>query len=417
VPASKSHTNRALLLAALSNRPVRILDPLDCDDADSLISCLNTSGIGLRPAPGGLVSAPGPPPESVVTLDVRDSGTACRFLVAFAAARPGLEAVITGSPRLRERPIGPLVDALRRLGAEIRFLGREGFPPVGVRGRRLLGGVVQVASGESSQFASALLLAAVGFGAPLTVSLSGNSVSGAYLDLTVEMLAEAGIRAERSADQVRVSPGEISTEKIEIPGDCSSAVSLAAAVARVGGSLTLENLPWPSRQADAAALELLGRMGLDLELRDRGVRVSGLAVTPVNADASGFPDAVPVLCAVAAGLEGESVFSGVAHLRLKESDRLDAIGQIVKRAGARAFESEGMLRVVGPCRASGDPPIFPTRGDHRIVMAAAILSLASGGFVEDPGAVSKSYPGFFRDLFRDIFPSQVFENDTMPFLR
>ena len=354
---------------------------------------------------GGLVSRPGPAPGSPQKLDVRESGTACRFLVAFAAGRPGLEAVVTGSSRLCERPIGPLVDALRRLGAEIRYLGAEGYPPVEIRGRTLEGGTVAVDSGESSQFASALLLSAVGFSAPLTVTISGTPVSGAYLDLTLEMLAEAGVRVERDDREARVWPGEISTAELEIPGDCSSAVSLAAAVATRGGHLELENLRWPSRQADAAALELLGRMGLEISPFGRSVRVSGRATTPAIADASGFPDAVPVLCAVAAGLEGESVFSGISHLRLKESDRLEAIARVVEAAGARATVSDGGLEVAGPARPASDLPLFPTRGDHRIVMAATILCLSAGGLVEEPRSVSKSYPGFFCDLFRDILSS------------
>jgi 3-phosphoshikimate 1-carboxyvinyltransferase len=399
LPGSKSHTNRALLLAALAEGPVRICGALDCDDADSLSGCLSAAGRSVVRDGSDLIVAAGPPPSSLVTLDVRDSGTACRFLAAFASVSPGLAVRLTGSARLCERPIGPLVEALSRLGGEVSYLGREGFPPLLIRGRRLEGGEAEVDASLSSQFASALLLCAARMRLGLRLRLSGKEVSRAYVATTLEMMAAVGLVVRHAGPVIEVEPGPVRAGLIEVPGDYSSAASLAGAVAVAGGELDLENLEWPSVQADAAAFSVLQAMGVSIAPHAGGIRVAGPAVAPVRVDASSFPDAVPVLSAVASRIPGESVFSGVGHLRIKESDRIEAIVGLVSAAGASAVEDSGELRIHGSAERKAVTPAFRTHADHRIVMAATLLSLSLGGLVEDPRAVEKSYPGFFRDLF------------------
>ncbi len=404
VPGSKSHTNRALLLASLASGPVRVRGALQCGDADSLLACLAAAGASIERGPSEILVTPGRSPASSVVFDVRDSGTACRFLAASASASPGLTVTLTGSSRLCERPIGPLVDALRKLGAEIAYLGREGFPPLAIRGRYLDGGEAAVDASASSQFASAILLAAPRMRGGVRLRLDGREVSRAYLDTTLEALSSAGVRWTRAGPAIEVQPGPIRVDEIAIPGDFSSAVPLAGAVAVRGGEMELANLSWPSSQADAAAFAVLEKMGVAIAPALDSLRVSGKATRPVAVDAAGFPDAVPVLCAIASGLSGESVFSGVEHLRLKESDRIEAIRDMLAATGAASSAEGGEIRVGG---AAADPlsePVFPTRADHRIVMASTLLCLERGGFVEDPGSVGKSYPGFFRDLFRCILP-------------
>ena len=399
VPPSKSFTNRALVLAALAPHPVSIRRPLDCDDADSLVAALCAAGIRIRREGDDLVVEPGDPPKTEAVLDVRDSGTACRFLAAVAAATPGLRAVLTGSPRLCERPIGALVEALRAIGGDISYAGRDGFPPLAIRGRELEGGPVEVAASESSQFASALLLAAPRFRRGIDLGLSGAAVSRAYLDTTREALAAAGIDASGGGGRFRVPPGSaVRSEILTVPGDWSSGAALAAAVAVAGGSLRIEHLPWPSSQADARALDVLKEMGVAAEPEPSAVTVSGRAKRPVRVDAADFPDAVPVLAAAAARVDGESAFSGIAHLRLKESDRIAALEDLFRAAGIRARSSEDALSVAGG-GGGRSAALLPTRADHRIVMAATLLAFAAGGFVESPRAVDKSYPGFFRDVF------------------
>jgi 3-phosphoshikimate 1-carboxyvinyltransferase len=264
------------------------------------------------------------------------------------------------------------------------------------------GGDVAVDASTSSQFASAILLAAPRMRGGVRLRLEGKKVSRAYVETTLETLSRAGVAWRIRDSTIEVEPGPIRAEEIGIPGDFSSAVSLAGAVAIRGGELELQNLAWPSAQADAAAFSVLEKMGVSIASAEEGIRVSGRAALPASADASGFPDAVPVLCAVASRISGESVFSGVEHLRIKESDRIEAIREMLAAGGAASAANGGEIRVRGATGPSGAVPVFPTRADHRIVMASTLLCLERGGFVENPGSVAKSYPGFFRDLFRDI---------------
>jgi 3-phosphoshikimate 1-carboxyvinyltransferase len=397
-PPSKSHTNRALILAAAASREMLVRGPLECDDTDAMRGALEAAGARFRHDSAGLRVLPGPPPAGAIEMDVRESGTACRFLAAFAAVCPGAEVRLGGAPRLCERPVGPLVDALRALGADIRYLGREGHPPLAIRGRELEGGRLEVDSRDSSQFASALLLAAPRMRRGLELRVPAPSVSRAYLEVTCEILGAAGVAARADASGIRVEPGPASAAEIAVPGDASSAFALAGAVAASGGEIRIGNFPWPSAQADARAFASLEAMGVEVDAGEGELRVAGRARRPVAADAEDFPDAVPVLAAVAARVEGDSRISGIAHLRLKESDRIGALVDLIRAAGAQAQEEPAAIRIRGPA-ASGEAPTFPTRSDHRIVMAAAVLALERGGFVESPASVSKSYPGFFRDLF------------------
>jgi 3-phosphoshikimate 1-carboxyvinyltransferase len=401
VPASKSVTNRAMLLAALSPRPFSILGPLECDDADSMRAALSAAGVSFERTPRGWLASAGATPRGEIVLDVRDSGTACRFLAAYAATTSGGEFLLTGSERLRQRPIGGLVEALRGLGAQIVYAGEEGAPPLRIRGRALSGGEVAVEAGQSSQFASALLLVSTRLPGGLRLRLEGPPVSEAYLAATVEALSSVGIEVRQSEREFEIGPGAgFRRFEVEIPGDYSSALPLAAAAAVAGGQIDLEGLEWPSTQADAGAFRVLEEMGCSVAARSDSVRVSGRAVRPTAASATGFPDAVPALCAVAAHVGGESVFSGVEHLKIKESDRIAAILDLLAAAGRTGRYESGALRVFGGPPARLAPPVLPTRGDHRIVMAAALLSLRRGGLVENPRAVGKSYPGFLDDLYR-----------------
>jgi 3-phosphoshikimate 1-carboxyvinyltransferase len=399
VPPSKSFTNRALVLASLAAHPVAIRHPLACDDADSLIAALSAAGTRIRRDAENVLVDSGRPPSGEAVLDVRDSGTACRFLAALASATPGLRALLTGSDRLRERPIGGLVEALRAIGADVSYAQREGFPPLAIRGKELEGGRVDVAASESSQFASALLLAAPRFRRGIDLGLAGPPVSRAYLETTLEALAAAGIAASLEGGRFRVPAGaSVEADVLDVPGDWSSGASLAAAVAVAGGSLRIERLPWPSTQADARALEVLQQMGVTAETEPFAVTVAGRAQSPVRVDAADFPDAVPVLSAVAARVEGESAFRGIAHLKIKESDRIAALEDLLRAAGIRCASSDDALSVTGGGRVPG-PAFLPTRADHRIVMAATLLAFPAGGFVESPRSIEKSYPGFFRDVF------------------
>ncbi|MEO8432743.1 MAG: 3-phosphoshikimate 1-carboxyvinyltransferase [Acidobacteriota bacterium] len=398
VPPSKSATNRALVLAALSRTPVQVIDPLDAEDPRALLACLETMGARVSRVSGG-ISLHGPLSggRDVAVLDAKDSGTAARFLLAVAAATGG-EFRVTGSKRLCERPMGELFSALRSLGAGIREEGASGCLPVLVSGGKLSGGSVAVDASRSSQFLSALMLAGAA-GVDIEVRASGPVASAPYAALTAETLRAFGHGVD-GAGPWRVSRGVRSPERYEIPGDFSSAIPLLAAVGAAGGDILLEGLTWPSPEADAGAVPVLEKMGVRISAERGGLaaRADSRAVAAVQVVAADFPDAVPALAALAVFAPGESRFDGIAHLRFKESDRLASLADILGRAGALASAEGGALVVRGGLagRASASLPTFR---DHRMAMAAGVLAVGRPGVrIEDPDCVGKSYPGFFRDL-------------------
>ncbi|PYQ64173.1 MAG: 3-phosphoshikimate 1-carboxyvinyltransferase [Acidobacteria bacterium] len=403
-PPSKSATNRALVLAALSSEEVELVRPLDSDDTRALARCLEAMGAVVRPTAAGL-AVKGPlgrqgTTEEVV-LDAEASGTAARFLAPLACAFPG-RYVLTGSPRLRERPMSELLAALRVLGADVEERGAEGFLPLSIRGGNLRRASIEVDASRSSQFLSALLLAAVAVDGGLSVRPSGRVVSAPYAETTLAILREFGHSVRRGASgEIRVERGSASPGSWEVPGDWSSSLPFFAAAGICGGDVSVIGLSWPSPDADALALDAIESMGVEAERETGAIRARAhpRSLRPVSIDAADFPDAVPVLTALAAFAEGESRFAGIGHLRVKESDRIAALAALAQAAGATALDRPGELSIAGPPRPAAAPARLPTFEDHRLAMAAALLSLGvPGALIENPDCVAKSYPGFFRDL-------------------
>jgi 3-phosphoshikimate 1-carboxyvinyltransferase len=402
-PPSKSATNRALVLAALSSEPVELVAPLDSEDTRSLAACLEAMGAKVAATPRGL-SVGGPlgrsPGGAEILLDAGASGTAARFLAAVAAAVPGRYR-LTGAPRLRERPMAELVRALRSRGASIEASAGE-FLPLVIEGGTLQPGVVEVDATRSSQFVSALLLAGVAVEGGLSVLPKGAAVSAPYVETTIETLAAFGHGARRDAGgAITVSRGSGSPRSFPVPGDWSSALNFLAAAGIAGGEVELTGLSWPSPDADARAVAVVQAMGVSAGRLGSSFRARGPSgpLRPVSVSARDFPDAVPALAALAAHAEGESRFRDVAHLANKESDRLAALARILEAAGASARAGMDELVVVGPRRPLPGVPRLPTFDDHRMAMAAALLSLRSpGALIENPRCVAKSYPTFFGDL-------------------
>ena len=406
-PPSKSATNRAFLLAAMSESPVEIEGPLESGDTRALARCLVAMGATLQDSPRGL-SVGGPlagPSGSEVVLDAGESGTAARFLIALATATPG-HFVLTGSRRLRERPVGELVAALRAAGAEIEASGAPDRLPLKIRGASLRGARVVVDASRSSQFLSALLLAAPAVPGGLEVEVSSSMVASApYVATTLDCLRAFGheVSAEPRRYRFRVARGRAPVAKYEVPGDYSSALPLLASAGMAGGRVTVSGLRWPSADADAVAVAVLDRMGVEVRGDPGGVTASARRgrLEPARVAATDFPDAVPTLAALAALASGESRFDGIAHLRWKESDRIETLAALLTEAGADARARDNCLVVAGPARfrPGGSPRRLATSGDHRMVMSGALLSLAIPDLlIENPGCVAKSYPRFFRDL-------------------
>jgi 3-phosphoshikimate 1-carboxyvinyltransferase len=402
VPASKSATNRALVLAGLSESEVEIVRPLESADTGSLRRCLEAMRVSIRQTLDGL-AVRGPLKgrgDELVTLDAGDSGTAARFLAAAAAATPG-RFLLTGSLRLRQRPIEELVTALNSAGAAINYTDAAGFLPLEIEGGRLRSGLMEVDASRSSQFVSALLLAGVAVEGGLEVRPKGPIASAPYVRTTLESLSAFGHRVS-AGPVLRSARGPASIARYTPSGDYSSGLALLAAVGAASGTVLVQGLAWPSHDADAQALPALESLGLQLRRASGGILASSHPGQHAGADivATDFPDAVPALAALAAFAEGESRFRGIGHLRYKESDRIAALAELLTLAGAPAEAEVDALVVRGPVREkAGGAVHLPTFDDHRIAMAAAILSLRVPGLlIENPGCVAKSYPAFFQDL-------------------
>ena len=322
-------------------------------------------------------------------VDVGNAGTVARFVTAAATTRAG-SVDVDGDPRMRERPIGPLLDALRALGADVagdRF-------PLTVRGTGALpGGEVTLDASTSSQLVSALLLAAPHTERGVVVRHSGPPVpSRPHLDMTVAMLREFGADVAAEGDVWEVGPGDLRARDVAVEPDLSGAAPFLAAAAVTGGAVRVAGWPAGTTQPGAAIPGLLAAMGCSFDLDDSGLTLRGSRLTGVDADLRDCPEAAPVLAAVACVADGPTTLRGIAHLRLQETDRLAALATELSALGATVTETDDGLRVV-PGRMHGG--MFRTYDDHRLVMAAAVLGLVVPGVeVENVATVAKTMPDF-----------------------
>ncbi|HSB35448.1 MAG TPA: 3-phosphoshikimate 1-carboxyvinyltransferase [Thermoanaerobaculia bacterium] len=406
-PGSKSVTNRALVCAALANGESRLLFPLDADDTRALARCLEALGARVVSRAGSwTVSGPVvADPDREIVLDVGPAGTPARFLAALLPALGG-RFVLDGSARMRERPMGPLVDALRSLGARIDDLGRPGFLPVRIVGGTLRGGRVAIRGDVSSQFLSALLLVGPLVPGGIELEIVGRAASAAYLSLTRQTIEAFSGRPG----------GGYRSATFRVPGDDSAACFPIAGALVSSGKITLDGLARASEQPDAVfrswAEAAGGRLAWSGPGGDEALTVDATALPgpralkPLSVDVDPAPDAALPLTALLAFAGGTSVLSGAGRLRDKESDRLASACDLVVRAGgvARAETAGADVRIAID-GAAGTPraAAFAAHGDHRVAMSAAVLALAlpPGSTLDDPGAASKSWPEFF-DLWAGL---------------
>jgi len=409
VPGSKSLTNRALLAAALADGESRLLGALESVDTRAMRGALARLGVAVElpesaGAPwrvrgrGGRLELPDEP------LWIENAGTAARFLTAALTLAPG-PVVLDGSERMRERPIADLVDALGALGARVEILGRDGCPPVRVHGGGLPGGRAGIDASRSSQYVSAVLLAAPY--AQRDVELAprqGLVTSRPYVDLTLELMRSFGADAGWSANgtlTVRAGRPYVARD-YRVEPDASSAAYPFCAAAITGGTVRVVGVPERSLQPDYRLLELLERMGCGVVRRGDSVEVRGprgglRALGEV--DMNDLPDAALALAVVALFCDGPTRIVNVANLRIKETDRLHALETELRRLGARAETGRDWLRVSpGPLHGAE----IHTYDDHRMAMSFALAGLRVPGVVIlDPGCVSKTWPNFF-DLLRHL---------------
>ncbi len=399
VPGSKSLTNRALLVAALASGRSRLSGGLESDDTRVMLDALAQLGCHVA-VDGGAWRVPGcngrlRAPEG--RLYVGNSGTTARFLTAASTLADG-PVVIDGNARMRERPISDLVHALERLGSRCEILGEGGCPPVRVAGGGLYGGTARIDASRSSQYVSAVLLAAPYAAKDVDLAFEdGILVSRPYVELTLQIMDAFGAEARFEAGGgLHVAAGRpYSAREYAVEPDASSAAYPFCAAAIAGGRVRVEGIPRNSIQADLGLLDVLERMGCTVVRGDTFAEVHGApaGLRGVDVDMNDLPDAVLALAVVALFADGATRIRNVANLRIKETDRLAALECELRKLGADARAGADDLTIVpGPLR----PAEIDTYDDHRIAMAFALAGLRIPGVViRDPGCVSKTWPDYF----------------------
>jgi 3-phosphoshikimate 1-carboxyvinyltransferase len=414
LPGSKSISNRTLLLAALADGDTNVRSLLDADDVDRMLEALRALGIAIEPqaAPRDfrVRGAGGRVPVKEAKLFLGNAGTAFRPLtgaLAFAAGTYEL----SGVPRMHERPIGDLVDALRDLGADIRYLGNTGFPPLAIGpGAADIARVpsrVTVRGDVSSQFTTALLMAlpmlTARSGRSVTIDIAGELISKPYVAITISLMRRFGVAVEQdgwrsftvAAGARYASPGIIDVE-----GDASTASYFLAAGAIGGGPVRVTGVGRNSVQGDVAFANALARMGASITSGDDWIEASaGKGLTGITINCVAIPDAAMTLAVVALFARGPTTLTGIASWRVKETDRIAAMATELAKLGARVDAADDRLTVYPP--QTFVPATIDTYDDHRIAMC---FSLAAFGGVNvriiDPDCVRKTFPGYFAEFRR-----------------
>lgn len=383
MPGSKSHANRALILACLCPGETIIRNATPCDDVQLMVKGLQALGYRVEwiDEAAGTIKVVGGIPENprsvATTLDCGHAGTTVRFLTSLACVTPG-SWIITGSERMRQRPIADLVSALRQLGADIT--DTNGCPPVKITGRRLQGGAVDLAAGTSSQFLTSLLLLGSSLPAGLSVRRSGHQTSATYVELTRRTLQDFGIRTDETGDVVRVQGTLHSPRTYDIEGDWSAAGTWLVLQELTGSELRLPNLRSDSEQGDRLVPDAIAK------LRQEG---------DIAIDCEPFPDQVMNLAMLAASRRGTTRLLGAANLRVKECDRLAVTADGLQRVGIQAQVLPDGLQITGS--ATLRSATLATAGDHRMAMCFAILgALHKEITIDDATCVAKSYPQFWE---------------------
>jgi 3-phosphoshikimate 1-carboxyvinyltransferase len=404
IPGSKSISNRALLLATLAQGTTTLTNLLDSDDIRHMLASLKQLGVNYRLSQnntvceldglGGVISS-----ESAQELFLGNAGTAMRPLCAALTLGLG-EFTLTGEPRMEERPIGDLVDALRQLGANIIYLKNNGFPPLTINATGLNGGDVEIAGDLSSQFLTALLMVAPLAKGSVNIHVKGELVSKPYIDITIALMAQFGVnvinhdyaRFEIVAGQRYISPG-----KVLVEGDASSASYFLAAGAIKGGEVKVTGVGRLSIQGDVKFADVLEKMGADIEWGDDYIIARGSPLTAVNLDMNHIPDAAMTIATAALFAKGTTVIRNIYNWRIKETDRLAAMATELRKVGAEVEEGNDYIKITPP--AAINTAEIDTYNDHRMAMCFSMLAFADCGItINDPDCTSKTFPDYFKQF-------------------
>lgn len=424
VPGSKSIANRALLLAALASGTTQLDNMLVSDDTARMREALTALGVVITSTPnldentaqadagplhvtglGGL-----PNSTSALSLFLGNAGTVMRPLAAILSASVG-EFELTGEPRMYERPIGPLVDALRSIGADIEYQQSTGYPPLLIRGRKLPGGSLAIDGSMSSQYVSALLMLLPLLEGDTHLTLTGTIVSKPYIELTIAMMASFGARVEQLNEREFLIQGKQqyrSPGVYWIEGDASSASYFLAAGAIGKGPITVHGVGSDSLQGDKAFAEVLQAMGAEVTWAPRSITVQSgnEGLRGGMFDLNHIPDAAMTIATAALFAEGSTEIRNVANWRLKETDRLHAMATELKKCGADVEEGDDWIRITPPVGgvAALQHADIATYDDHRMAMCFALLRFAPCGVtILDPECCRKTYPDFFSDFSAIVY--------------
>jgi 3-phosphoshikimate 1-carboxyvinyltransferase len=399
-PGSKSLTNRALIVAALAHGASRLQGVLDSQDTRVMIDSLRRLGLQVQHDAAActveITGCAGRIPNSQADLWLENSGTSIRFLTAMCALGHGVYR-LDGNERMRERPIGELVKGLQQLGVDLECeLGTE-CPPVVVRASGLQGGVTHVPGSVSSQFLSALLMAAPAANGPLDIRIDGHLVSEPYIDMTMGVMAKFGVQVQTPEPGLyRIQPQAYKSNQYDIEPDASAASYFFALAAITGGEITVEGLSRWSLQGDIHFVEALEQMGCAIRYEQDSVTVRGKPLRGIEIDMNAISDTAQTLAVVAPFAQGPTRIYNVKHMRFKETDRITALVTELRRLGLQVDETEDGLTIhPGPM----NPATIATYNDHRMAMSFALIGLRTPGiFIADPGCTAKTYPRFFEDL-------------------
>lgn len=409
LPGSKSLSNRVLLLAALAEGTTDVGNLLLSDDIERMRAALTTLGVKLDVSEDGrraTVTGQGGPirtEDREYCLYLGNAGTAFRPLTAALCLSPGVFE-LQGEPRMHERPIEHLVTALEDLGARIEYLGRAGFPPLRIEGSGLAGGTVSIPGNISSQYLTSLLMATPLARNPTEIHVVGEQVSKPYIEITLDAMKRFGVEvAHEQLQHFHVPTGHyVSPGAFLVEGDASAATYFLAAGAIAGGTVRVHGVGRESVQGDVAFTRVLEAMGARIELGDDWIAASAPSgkLHAIDMDLNAMPDAAMTAAVAALFADGKSVIRNVYNLRVKETDRIQALATELRKLGARVDAGDDYLEITPPSRLRG--ATIDTYDDHRMAMSLSLAALADVDIeIRDPECVSKTFPEYF-DVFESI---------------
>ena len=400
LPGSKSLTNRVLLISALAKGNTKLLNVLKSDDTNRMIEALQTLKVKLKvnvssvdvTGMGGVFNEG----LNSVELYLGNAGTAMRPLCATLAVSTGVF-TLTGEPRMMERPIGPLTEALRSLGISIEYLNNDGFPPVRIRGGVPKVHEVTVSGSTSSQFITALLMAAPVCGG-LKIKIKGDLISKPYVDLTVKLIEKFGATVTRNgySEFTVDGTGYTSPGSYLIEGDATGATYFAAAAA-IGGELELYGLPEDSVQGDIRFLDVLSQMGAKIKKTENSVIIRKSKLHGIDVDMNAMPDAAMTLVPMALYTDGPVTIRNIASWRVKETDRIEAMVKEMSKLGVKVESGADYIRIDASTR-NDIIPSFDTYNDHRMAMCMSLVAFDRDIVINDPECINKTFPTYFNNL-------------------